>query len=213
MPGAKVRTPWSDAIDRRDFLALGAALASAFSTTGVEAAPPSGLVEAMRGEAFAEIKGARRALALRANVFVEETVMTGAAARLALRFGGDTRLKLGAAARLTIDRYIANAGGEFNLLEGGLLYDRPRKAKAGADGVLRSLFGLITIRGTLVFAGPSNGVFGVFVARGSVDVTAAGKTVTLVRGLGTNIAKPGDPPTDPAAWKPPRIKAALASVS
>ena len=78
--------------------------------------------------------------------------------------------------------------------------------------MLRSLFGLIAIRGTRVFAGPSNGVFGVFVARGAVDVTAAGKTVTLGRGFGTNIAKPGDPPTDPAAWKPPRIKAAFASV-
>ena len=71
---------------------------------------------------------------------------------------------------------------------------------------------LIAIRGTRVFAGPSNGVFGVFVARGSVDVTAAGKTVTLGRGFGTNIAKPGDEPTAPAAWKPPRIKAAFASV-
>jgi hypothetical protein len=213
MPAAKVHTSWSDAVDRRDFLLLGAGLTSAFWTTGLEAAPPSGLVEAVRGQAFAEIKGARRTLALRANVFVEETVVTGESARLALRFGGDTRLKLGAAARLTIDRYIASAGGEFNLQEGGLLFDRPRKAKVGAESLLRSLFGLITIRGTRVFAGPSNGVFGVFVARGSVDVTAAGKTVTLARGFGTNIAKPGDPPTDPAAWKPPRIKAALASVS
>jgi hypothetical protein len=150
-------------------------------------------------------------LAIRANVFVEETVMTGEAARLALRFGSDTTLRLGAATRLTIDRYTANAGGEYNLMEGGLLYDRPRK-KASADSVLRSLFGLIAIRGTRVFAGPSNGVFGVFVAYGAVDVTAAGKTVTLGAGFGTNIAKPGDEPTDPAVWKRPRIRAALASV-
>jgi hypothetical protein len=91
--------------------------------------------------------------------------------------------------------------------------DRPRKPKASSETLLRSLFGLITIRGTRVFAGPSNGVFGVFVTRGVVDVTAGGKTVRLAKGFGTNIAKPGDPPTDPAAWKPPRIKAALASVS
>ena len=137
--------------------------------------------------------------------------MTGEAARLALRFGADTTLRLGAGARLRIDRYIANAGGEFNLMEGGLLYDRPKKRK-NAESVLRSLFGLIAIRGTRVFAGPSNGVFGVFVARGVVDVTAAGKTVTLGRGFGTSIAKPGDPPADPATWKEARIKAAFASV-
>lgn len=209
---AEARPPWSAAIDRRHFLGLSAGLTAALWTAGLHAAPASGLVEAMRGEAFAEIKGARRVLAVRANVFVEETIMTGEAARLALRFGGDTTLKLGAAARLTIDRYIANAGGEFSLMQGGLLYDRPKK-KQNAESVLRSLFGLIAIRGTRVFAGPSNDVFGVFVDRGAVDVTAGGKTVTLGRGFGTNIAKPGDPPTDPVAWKLPRIKAAFASVS
>jgi hypothetical protein len=208
---AKARPSWSTAIDRRGFLGLSAGLTSALWITGLHAAPASGLVETIRGEAFAELKGARRALAVRANVFVEETIMTGEAARLALRFGGDTRLRLGAAARLTIDRYIANAGGEFSLMEGGMLYDRPR-SKQSAESVLRSLFGLIAIRGTRVFAGPSNGVFGVFVAHGAVDVTAAGKTVTLGRGFGTNIAKPGDPPTDPAAWKRGRIRAALKSV-
>jgi hypothetical protein len=212
MPVAKMRACPSAAIDRRDFLGFGAGLASALWVTGLDAAPASGLVEAIRGEAFAELKGARRALAVRANVFVEETVLTGQSARLALRFGTDTTLRLGAAARLTIDRYIANAGGEFSLMEGGLLYDRPRKQQS-AESVLRSLFGLIAIRGTRVFAGPSNGVFGVFVAHGAVDVTAAGKTVTLGRGFGTNIAKPGDPPTDPALWKRPRIRAALASVA
>ena len=211
MPAAKAHFSWGTAIDRRDVLGIGAGLTSALWITGLHAAPASGLVEAIRGEAFAEIKGARRALAERANVFVEETIMTGEAARLALRFGGDTRLRLGAAARLTIDRYIANVGGEFNLLEGGLLYDRPRKQQS-AESVLRSLFGLIAIRGTRVFAGPSNGVFGVFVAHGAVDVTAAGKTVTLRRGFGTNIARPGDPPTDPAVWKRPRIRAAWKSV-
>lgn len=212
MPIAKARPLWGTAIDRRNFLALGGGLTSALWIPGAEAAPAPGLVEAVRGEAFAELKGTRRALAVRANVFVEETVMTGEAARLALRFGADTTLRLGAAARLRIDRYIANAGGEFSLMEGGLLYDRPKKKK-NAESVLRSLFGLIAIRGTRVFAGPSNGVFGVFVARGTVEVTAGGKTVTLHRGLGTSIAKPGDPPTDPAAWKEPRIKAALASVN
>ena len=200
------------AVDRRTFLGASASFVSVLWAPGLEAAPAAGLVEVVRGEAFAEIKGARRALAVRANVFVEETVSTGEAARLALRFGSNTMLKLGAGARLTIDRYTANAGGEFNLAEGGLLYDRPHRT-ASAESLLRSLFGLIAIRGTRVFAGPSNGVFGVFVDRGAVDVTAAGKTVTLRKGFGTNIAKPGDPPTDPGVWMPPRIKAAFASVS
>jgi hypothetical protein len=198
-------------LDRRELLGLSAGLVSALCVTELEAAPAAGLVEALRGNVFAELQGERRALTLRASVLVGETVSTGEAARLALRFDPDTRLRLGAGARLKIDRYVANAGGEFSLLEGGLLYDRPRR-QASAESLLRSLFGLIAIRGTRVFAGPSNGVFGVFVARGVVDVSAAGKTVTLRPGFGTNIAKPGDPPTDPGRWKRPRIAAALASV-
>jgi hypothetical protein len=200
-------------IDRREFCGLGgAALLAALACPEAAAAPASGLVEALRGTAFAESKEARRALALRASVFVEETVSTGEAARLALRFGRDTRLRLGAVARLKIDRYVANAGGEFSLLEGGLLYDRPRR-RSSAESLLHTLFGLIAIRGTRLFAGPSNDVFGIFVARGAADVTAAGKTVTVRAGFGTNIARPGDPPTDPAPWTRPRITAALASVS
>jgi hypothetical protein len=211
MPIEEARAPMSRAVDRREFIALSTGLGAALWPQGLAAAPNSGHVEAIRGEAFAELRGARRILAVRANVFVEETVTTGESARLALRFGGDTTLRLGAATKLKIDRYVANAGGEFSLMEGGLLYDRPGRRRS-AESVLRSLFGLIAIRGTRLFAGPSNGVFGVFVARGAVDVTAAGKTVTLRRGLGTNIAKPGDPPTDPAVWKPARIAAAFASV-
>jgi ferric-dicitrate binding protein FerR (iron transport regulator) len=77
---------------------------------------------------------------------------------------------------------------------------------------VRSPFALIAVRGTRFFAGPSPGVFGVFVARGRVRVTAAGKAVELTEGMGTNIAHPGAPPTDPAAWGAERIQQALASV-
>ena len=65
---AKAYISWSEAIDRRHFLGLGAGLTSAFWATSPAAAPASGLVEAVRREAFAEIKGARRALTLRFTI-------------------------------------------------------------------------------------------------------------------------------------------------
>jgi hypothetical protein len=52
---------------------------------------------------------------------------------------------------------------------------------------VRSPYGLMAVRGTTFFAGPSNDVFGVFVARGVVAVTGGGRTVVLRLGLGTNI--------------------------
>jgi hypothetical protein len=80
------------------------------------------------------------------------------------------------------------------------------------DLQVHSPFGLIAVRGTMFFAGPSNDVFGVFVATGLVAVAGGGRTVILRPGLGTNIANPGDAPSEPRRWSPGRIKAALRSV-
>jgi ferric-dicitrate binding protein FerR (iron transport regulator) len=77
---------------------------------------------------------------------------------------------------------------------------------------IRSAFGLIAVRGTRFFAGPSNNVFGVFVERGSVAVSAAGRRVIVRAGQGTNISHPGAAPTPPAPWGEGRIRSALNSV-
>jgi ferric-dicitrate binding protein FerR (iron transport regulator) len=68
------------------------------------------------------------------------------------------------------------------------------------------------VRGTRFFAGPSADVFGVFVERGNVAVSAAGREVLLQSGQGTNIPRPGDTPTPPAIWGAARVRAALESV-
>ena len=169
-----------------------------------------GSVEDVTGEAFAELASARRALDRAAPVFLGEEVGTGVASRLRMRLGRDTTVRLGEQARLKIDRFLVDAGGEMTLRSGPLLFDgQPRRA-----GVqIRSPFALIAVRGTRFFAGPSNDRFGVFVMRGSVAVAAAGEQVILRQGEGTDIASPGTPPTPVKRWAPERVRAALASVS
>ena len=54
----------------------------------------------------------------------------------------------------------------------------------------RSPFALIAVRGTLFFAGPSNGVFGVFVGRGFVEVTGGDRTVVIRPGLAPTLPTP-----------------------
>lgn len=202
--------PDPSAFDRRTFvlagLAAGTVLAAGPAAASTERA---GAVDAVSGEAFAEA-AARRALVAAAPVFVGDRVGTGSGSRLAMSLGR-TVVRLGADARLTIDRFIAEKGGTLDLEAGALLFDRPEDAPK-TPVRLRSPFGLVAVRGTEVFCGPSNGVYGVFVARGVVRVTAAGKSVTLGAGQGTNIAAPGQPPTDAVAWGQPRIAAAYASV-
>jgi ferric-dicitrate binding protein FerR (iron transport regulator) len=99
----------------------------------------------------------------------------------------------------------------FTLEAGAVLFDRPSGKPAPVQ--IRSPFGLIAVRGTRFFAGPSAGVFGVFVQRGSVTVTAAGREVVLLMGQGTDISHPGDKPTTARRWRDPRIREAFESVS
>jgi ferric-dicitrate binding protein FerR (iron transport regulator) len=197
--------------DRRWLLRHGAlALPLVLALRPARAVEPVGAVEEITGEAFAELESARRALDRAAPVFLSEEVVTGAASRLAMRLGRETTVKLGEQARLKIDRFLVNAGGEMTLRSGPMLFDG-RPHRAGVQ--IRSPFALIAVRGTRFFAGPSNGRFGVFVARGAVTVSAADQQVVLREGEGTDIAVPGAVPTPVKRWGAERIRAALASVS
>jgi ferric-dicitrate binding protein FerR (iron transport regulator) len=173
------------------------------------AAEQVGSVDGVTGEAFAEFDQVRRTLDRAAPIFLNEEVVTGLASRLAMRLGRNTTVNLGEQARLKIDRYLVDAGGEMTLRSGPMLFDG-QPHHAGVQ--VRSPFALMAVRGTRFFAGPSNNLFGVFVARGVVTVSAAGQRVTLREGEGTDIASPGAPPTPVKRWGAERIRAALASV-
>jgi ferric-dicitrate binding protein FerR (iron transport regulator) len=121
-------------------------------------------------------------------------------------------VRLGEQARLTIDSSIEKAGGELILSSGPLLFDRVPGAEPRPLRI-KSAFGLIAVRGTRFFCGAERKCFGVFVQRGSVAVSAAGKEVVLRAGEGSNIAWPGDMPTDPAPWGRSRIDAAFGSIN
>jgi ferric-dicitrate binding protein FerR (iron transport regulator) len=199
---------WPLATSRRSFL-VGAAAALAGTPLWAQDSA-AGKVESLRGLAFAVRTDARRSLQPAADVFVGDLVETDASSGVIMRLGKSTTVKLGSGARFRIDKFVIDAGGTLDLEQGALVIEThgPRKESLR----VRSPFGLIAVRGTIFFAGPSNGVFGVFVRRGAVRVTGAGKTVRLGAGLGTDIAKPGAAPTAPKAWGEARITAALASV-
>lgn len=204
-------------IDRRDLLRAASLLGvaglpvAAFAQGPAGGLPPAGLVTDVRGDAVAELKDARRMLSTDGPVFVGDRVETGDGARAGFRLGRATDLRLGEKARITIDRFIVDAGGTITLGAGALLIDKAPGSEAGRIRV-RSSYGLIAVRGTRFFAGPSNGVFGVFVVRGEVAVRAAGREVVLAAGEGTDIARRGSRPTPARVWGAARIRAALAQV-
>jgi ferric-dicitrate binding protein FerR (iron transport regulator) len=199
--------------NRRSFLRHGVlALPLALVVRPAPAAEAAGSVEDISGEAFAEARAVRRLLERLAPIFLGDQVGTGAASRLGMRLGRDTTIRLGENARLRIDRFLLDAGGEITLRSGPLLFDRP-PGSVPAPMRIRSPFALIAVRGTRFFAGPSSGRFGVFVERGSVAVTSAGRRVILHDGEGTDLSAPGTRPTPVKRWGPERVRAALASVS
>jgi hypothetical protein len=197
-------------IDRRIFVAGLAVAGLSPDAALAQLDNVAGKVDEAIGLVTAEGKDAQRPLAPQATVFVGDTVATGSASKLGMKLGQETILRLGELARIKIDRFLVNAGGTIQLNDGPLLLDKP---KTSPPVRIRSPFGLISVRGTRVFAGPSRGVFGVFVVNGVVTVTAGGRAVQVQEGFGTDIARRGAQPTTPTRWGEERIRLALASVS
>ena len=111
-----------------------------------------------------------------------------------------TIVNLLALANFRLDKYVLDARRTFDLDQGPMLIDHNGSKDENLQ--VRSPFGLMAVRGTMFFAGPSNDVFGVFVARDLVAVAGGGRTVILRPGLGTNVVRPGDAPTEPRRWSP-----------
>lgn len=170
-----------------------------------------GAVSELKGEASAERNKETRKLAINASLFLGDTLTTAAESRLRAFLGRKTSLRVGSRTTVTIDTFIVNRGGELSLASGAILLDSGAgKFPAGLS--VQSPFALIAVRGTRFFAGDIEGTFGVFVVRGSVSVTAGGKTARLNAGEGTDIARPGDPPGPVKKWGEPKIAKAMALV-
>jgi ferric-dicitrate binding protein FerR (iron transport regulator) len=172
------------------------------------AATAIGVVAELRGEAVAELNEMRRSLGFQSSVFLGDTLRTGENSRLGVLLAERTRLRLGAETTVTVDRFIAEAGGELSLGSGTLLLEAPSETLPKGLTV-QSPFALIAVRGTSFFAGPIEGVFGVFVESGSVEVTAGGTTVQLATGEGTDIAQAGAAPGPVKKWGKAKIDKAL----
>jgi hypothetical protein len=133
-------------------LTLGAAGILIFQGAYAQRTEQAGSVEEVKGEAFAETGSERRSLERAAPLFINDKVGTDADARAVLLLGKATTLRMGENAAITIDRFLVNAGGQITLQSGPILFNGP---SGNARMQIRSEFGLIAVRGTRFFAGPS----------------------------------------------------------
>ena len=200
------------ALNRRALLAGASALALDFALLGAaQAAAAVGRVGFSQGEAFLDRDNGRLAASEGVDIYRRDVATTGEEpSRVDLRLGEATRIRLGARAKLEISRILPGVAASATLRNGPALIERGPGAEP--DFKLKSPFALIAARGTTFFAGPSNGVFGVFVRDGLVDVRTRRGSVTLRAGEGSDIKAPGMAPTPVKRWGEARIAAALASV-
>ena len=164
----------------------------------------------VRGLVHARQQEAVRNLETGADLLIRDLVETEDKSFARLDLVGGTVVHLGSRARLMIDQFVAEAGGIIELGDGALVFDRADDLPK-IDLTVRSRFGLIAVRGTRFFAGPSRGVFGIFVERGAIEVSAAGETRRLEAGDGVDIPAEGAPPNEVKKWGKARIDEALAS--
>jgi hypothetical protein len=179
--------------------------------TARAAGPPIGRVAEVKGTAAAETDRKQRPLSTGGDVYEGDKVSTTGGSRVEVRLGQDTKVRLGGDASIRIDRF-QESGGAVTLEAGPMLLEKPSKSTPESVAV-RSPYGLVTVRDSKVFAGPSQGVFGILVVEGEATVQSGSRTIRLRSGEGTDIKSPGAAPAAPRRWGAGRVKAALASVA
>ena len=196
-------------LTRRTFLTTGVAAAATLAAAPSSFAAGAGQITKLSGKAIALVGTTERALAVGAPVAVNDLIQTAANSRLAMKLGDDTFINLGPSTKLRIEPHLVDVGGQFDLIDGSVLMEHTRPAgRQPHKAELKSPYGLIAVRGTKFFAGPSQGKFAVFVEEGRVDLITKQTTVALTPGFGSDVARRGDAATTAVRWAAARSRAA-----
>ncbi|MFN3075547.1 MAG: FecR domain-containing protein [Alphaproteobacteria bacterium] len=183
-------------------------------------APDAGKVLRIQGQASRDRGGETVPLVRGDRIAIGDRLNTGLESRLEVKLPDNTRVTLGAEAVLAVDKVT----GEFEGLAGrteisvmtGAFRTVAGHLRAGSDPgvVVHTPMVSIGIRGTDVWGGQSDAVYGVALLEGKVVVRNKAGEVTLDKpGYGTDIPGPDVAPTPPRAWNENRIKRALETVA
>ncbi len=172
-----------------------------------------GKIEKARNEVTAQPSASDPARPLSAGnpVFRNEMVATGALARAELRLADETILVLGENAQVRLDEFIYDKDGSatINLVTGALRFVSSANGHPGKL-TIKTPVATIGIRGTDFWAGPIDGVYGVLLLTGKVEVSNSAGTVTLdTPRTGTLISGADVAPGAAVAWPDDRRVRAL----
>jgi len=175
-----------------------------FGEAPAQEADPAGKLERARNQVTARpsVSDPVRSLTTGDKVFRNETLNTAAQARAELRLSDQTSLVLGENAEVRLDEFVYDEKGSatLNLVTGALRFVSSVQGHPGKL-TLRTPVATIGIRGTDFWVGPIDGVYGVLLLTGNVEVSNPAGTVTLdTPRTGTLISGPDVAPGDAVPW-------------
>lgn len=208
-------------VSRRSLLIAASTLPFSRGCLAAASSEPVGSVTSSVGSAFLARAADKIAATNGAPILLGDLVETGEASRLALRLGAGTEIKLGARATLKIDRFVTGVSAKLHMGQGAFLVDHGPGSEP--DFEVETPYALIAARGTKFWGGATDGLYGVYVIEGTVELQSAGKAVLCHPGMGTNLkAETGAathsaegremPMMVPHAWPEQRVQAALRTI-
>ena len=149
-----------------------------------------------------------------------DEILSGEEARVEITFHDGTKLNIGADCHIVIDKFMFDPDvgigiailralqGPFRFITGHIGKTRDPQI------VVQSRFGVIGVRGTDFWAGPSRGQYGVLLLEGSISVTnPSGQRILTEPGTGVNLTSNDVPPSEVTTWGAGRAAEALAAVA
>lgn len=196
-------------LSRRTTLLSAGLLATGLLPRAASAAEPIGTVAEVTGEGTLTRDGEGQPMAPGLEVREGDTAITAENALALLILEEETRISMGPAATVVLQKFLAEVGGTIQV-GGAIVFDRAEE-RPPVDLTFATAYGEIGVRGTRFFVGPSRGEYAVFCQRGRVTVSNAGVTRELGPGDGVNMAE-GGAPSEVTRWGDARVAEAFASV-
>lgn len=196
------------------FLLLALLLVAAPMPRGASAAQPVARVASAEGVVLVVRGDARSPLAAADPLFLDDEVHTGHDGRLVAEGVGGLTIVIGPASEVRLRRWLVEPQGGraemvLTMLTGLMRLFTTGTGQRAIDVETRTA--VASVRSTEWLVEATAASTGVFSVAGPVEVTAAGVTVRLTPGLGTE-AVLGRRPTAPAAWAAARLARVTAAV-
>ena len=203
-------------------LAIGLAFIAAFSAAPYAHAAGSEVGTVTRIQNSANVARQGKFLELQAGAKIKENdeVQSGPDARVEITFKDGTKLTIGENSLIAIDKFLFDPDSDvgailLRALQGPFHFITGSIGKLEKKQIeVQSRFGVIGVRGTDFWAGPSQNVYGVLLLKGLITVfNSAGGRILSAPGQGVNLTSANEPPGEVTVWGAARAQAALDAVA